>query len=97
PADFRPVGICLSPDAMSLYICDWNHLDTKEKVEVGRLLKLTYTGKSHAAPKPQWYPPAATGRAYEATVEELADALRHPSRSAPMTAQRALPRPGSPD
>src|SRR5207249_9878441 len=38
PADFRPVGIALSPDGMGVYICDWNHRDTKENVTVGRLL-----------------------------------------------------------
>src|SRR5207245_1880327 len=48
PEDFRPVGIALSPDGMSVYICDWNHRDTKENVTVGRLLKLTCMSNSQA-------------------------------------------------
>ena len=48
PGDFRPVGIAVAPDGLGLYICDWQHADTKEAVAVGRLLRLTYTGESHA-------------------------------------------------
>src|SRR5262249_19990361 len=62
PGDFRPVGIAVTPDGLSLYLCDWQHSDTKEAVAVGRLLKLTYTGASHAEPKPPWYLDAASGR-----------------------------------
>lgn len=90
PADFRPVGICFAQDGASLYICDWQHVDTKEDVEVGRLLKMNYTGKTFGRPKPAWYIPAATGRPFEATTEELVAALSHPSRDVRMTAQRRL-------
>jgi putative membrane-bound dehydrogenase-like protein len=90
PADFRPVGICFSPDGASLYLCDWQHVDTKEDVEVGRLLKLTYTGKTDATPKPQWYVPAATGKQFRATVADLVAALSHPSRDVRLVAQRRL-------
>src|SRR2546428_55251 len=65
PPDFRPVGIALSPDGLSLYICDWQHVDTKETVQIGRLLKLTYTGTSAARQKPAWYVPAAMGKPFE--------------------------------
>src|SRR4029079_4825733 len=60
PEDFRPVGIAWSADGRSLYICDWQHRDTKEAGDVGRLLKLTYTGRSHAFPKPPWFVDAAS-------------------------------------
>ena len=90
PANFRPVGIAFSPDGAGIYICDWQHADTKEDVEVGRLLKLSYTGDSRAAPRPAWYVPAATGKPSEATPEQLVAALRHPSREVRIVAQRRL-------
>src|SRR5204863_3897655 len=72
PPEFRPVGIDWAPDGLSLYVCDWNHLDTKDAVKVGRLLKVTWTGKSLAAPRPEWYLAAAMGGRCEASVEDLA-------------------------
>ena len=90
PPDFRPVGIALSPDGTSLYICDWQHVDTKEEVEVGRLLKLSYAGATNGAPKPRWYVQAATGKPFEATTEELVAALSHPSHDVRMVAQRRI-------
>ena len=74
PEDFRPVGIAPGADALSIYICDWNHRDTKENVAVGRLLKLSYTGKSHAKPQPT----------------NLIEALSHPARNVRLAAQRQL-------
>lgn len=74
PEDFRPVGIALGADALSIYICDWNHRDTKENVTVGRLLKLSFTGKSHAAPP----------------ETNLVRALSHPAHSVRLAAQRRL-------
>jgi putative heme-binding domain-containing protein len=68
------VGIALGADALSIYICDWNHRDTKANVTVGRLLKLRYTGKSHATPSPT----------------NLVHALSHPARSVRLAAQRQL-------
>ncbi|MBI3418444.1 MAG: HEAT repeat domain-containing protein [Verrucomicrobia bacterium] len=65
PPEFRPVGITLAPDGLSFYVCDWNHADTKDKVQAGRLLKVSYTGKSHATPKPGWYLAAALGKDLE--------------------------------
>jgi putative membrane-bound dehydrogenase-like protein len=95
PPNFRPVGIAFSPDGLGMYLCDWQHVDTKETVEVGRLLKLTYTGASAAVPKPAWYVAAATGRPFEATVGQLVSALSHGSRGVRMVAQRKLSeRPG---
>lgn len=49
PGDFRPVGIAFSSDGRSLYICDWQHRDTKEEAVAGRLWKLTWIGKNHGA------------------------------------------------
>jgi putative membrane-bound dehydrogenase-like protein len=90
PEDFRPVGIALSPDGLGIYVCDWNHRDTKENVSVGRLWKLSYMGQSQAAPKPSWYLPAAMGKKFEATDEELLKGLSHPSQSVRLAAQRSV-------
>jgi putative heme-binding domain-containing protein len=90
PTEFRPVGLGLAPDGLGLYICDWQHRDTKERVSVGRLLKLTYTGASCATPKPIWYVPAALGRPVRATVQDLLAGLAHPARSVRDVAQRQL-------
>ena len=90
PAMFRPVGIALSDDGMSLYICDWQHADTKENVAVGRLLKMTWKGPGEGTKRPVWYVAAASGREFEARAEELVAALKHPSRNVRMVAQRRL-------
>lgn len=90
PADFRPVGLALAPDGMSIYIGDWQHRDVKANVEVGRLWKLTYTGPSGAAAKPAWYLPAAMGRKFEAPAAALIEGLSHPAQSVRMVAQRRL-------
>jgi len=90
PDDFRPVGIALAPDGLSIYICDWQHRDTKESVSVGRLWKLTYSGKSQATPKPDWYLPAALGKKFEASDEELRKGLLHASYGVRLMAQRHL-------
>jgi len=93
PEDFRPVGIAFSPDALSLYICDWQHRDTKSKdASVGRLWKLTWTGSRHAAPKPNWYLPIALGQSTHVPTGQLIEGLSHPSHAVRMTAQRALVR-----
>lgn len=90
PADFRPVGIAWSADGRSMFICDWQHRDEKANVRVGRLWKLTWEGKSNAAPRPGWFVPAATGKSYQATTAELLSGLSHPSREVRLTAQRRL-------
>ena len=91
PADFRPVGIAVAPDGLGLYICDWQHADTKEAVAVGRLLRLTYTGASHAASRSRpGIMDAASGRPCGAGVDELLRGLSHPARSVRDVAQRRL-------
>lgn len=90
PGDFRPVGIALAPDGLSFYICDWNHADTKDKVEVGRLLKLTFTGRSQATRKPDWHLAAALGQESNATLPQLIETLSHPAQSVRLTAQRQI-------
>jgi putative membrane-bound dehydrogenase-like protein len=87
---FRPVGIALSPDGMSFYIADWNYAGWKSKTIAGRLLKITYTGPSLAAPKPTWWVAAASGQPFKATDIELIAALRHPAQSVRLVAQRRL-------
>ncbi len=87
---FRPVGICVSPDGMSFYLTDWGLSGWKTSEVLGRLFKVTYTGKSLAAPKPSWYVPAAMGKKFEASTGELIQALSHPSKMVRMVAQRRL-------
>ncbi|PYK63574.1 MAG: hypothetical protein DME21_02475 [Verrucomicrobia bacterium] len=92
PADFRPVGIAFGADGASLYICDWQHRDTKENVVVGRLWKATYTGANRATPKPAWYLAAAMGQPSGATKKDLIASLGHPSKNVRLAAQRELAR-----
>jgi putative membrane-bound dehydrogenase-like protein len=97
PPDFRPVGMAFTPDGLGIYICDWQHVDTKETVEVGRLLKLTYvgTGAGAATPKPAWYVAAAKGKPFEASTGALVDALSHGAYSVRTVAQRRLAERGA--
>ncbi len=89
--EFRPNGIAISPDGLSFYITDWNVNGWRRPNAVaGRLLKVTYTGASQAAAKPQWWLPAAQGRPFQATTEALLAGLRHPAQSVRLVAQRRL-------
>lgn len=90
--EFRPVGIAISPDGMSFYIGDWNYNGwaNRKGPMVGRLVKVTYTGKSLAAPKPDWLTSAAMGRPFKATNQQLVDALGHPAQSVRLVAMRRL-------
>jgi putative membrane-bound dehydrogenase-like protein len=90
PADFYPVGIGWGADGKSIYICDWQHRDTKENVVAGRLWKMTYTRASQPQPKPSWYVSAAMGQSTNAGVAELLTGLSHKSHAVRLTAQRAL-------
>jgi putative membrane-bound dehydrogenase-like protein len=92
---FRPVGIALAPDGLSFYIADWNYGGWKSKTIAGRLLKVTYTGPSLAAPKPAWWVPAASGRPFTATTAELVAALGHPAQNVRLVAQRRLAERGA--
>ncbi len=95
PSDFRPVGIAVTEDGAGLYICDWNHTDTKDRVEVGRLLKLKWAGPSGARPRPKWYMPAAMGKPFKAEIHELVAGLSHPARGVRLVAQRRLSQRGA--
>ncbi len=88
--NIRPTGIAVSSDGLSFFIGDWQFAGWREDVKVGRLLKLTYRGRSAAVSQPPWYLPAALGRRFEATVDELVKGLSHPSRDVRMVAQRRL-------
>src|SRR5205814_2270715 len=90
PPDFRPVGIAWSDDGLGMFICDWQHRDVKENVAVGRLWKLTFTGKTTGMARPAWLVPAAMNRPFEATTETLISGLLHPARAVRMVAQRKL-------
>jgi putative heme-binding domain-containing protein len=87
---FKPVGITVTPDGMGFYVTDWGLSGWKRNDIVGRLFKLTYTGKSLAAPKPDWYVPAASGQKFKASTRDLVQALSHPSYNVRMVAQRRL-------
>jgi putative heme-binding domain-containing protein len=89
-SEFRPVGINVTPEGDGFYIADWNYGGWKNKTPAGRLLKVTYTGPSQAAPKPAWYLPAATGQSFSATDGELVAGLSHPAESVRLVAQRRL-------
>src|SRR4051812_39880466 len=68
---FRPLGITIAPDGMGFYICDWNYDGWNAKLDIGRFMKLTWTGKTLPPPKPAWYVPAATGQKFEASTQDL--------------------------
>ena len=86
----RPTGIAVAPDGLSFYVGDWQFPGWRSDAKAGRLLKLTYRGASAAAPKPAWYVPAAMGREFRASTDELVRGLSHPARSVRMVAQRRL-------
>jgi len=91
-SEFRPLGLAVSPDGRSLYVCDWNYGGwTAKGKQTGRLIKATYTGApSVAAPKPAWYVSAATAKPFEASNDDLVKGLSHSSREVRLTAQRRL-------
>src|SRR6185503_12229955 len=93
--NFRPVGICFSPDGRSLYVADWNHEGSKGKVAAGRVLKVTWNGPAPA--RPDWFVASATGRPCDVPTADLLEALGHPAREVRMTAQRRLAERGASD
>lgn len=89
--DLRPLGIDVTADGMGFWVTDWGYGGWHQnKPQVGRLIKVTWTGKSQAAAKPAWYLPAATGKKFEATTAELIEGLKHPAKSVRLVAQRRL-------
>ncbi|MBV8879301.1 MAG: HEAT repeat domain-containing protein, partial [Planctomycetaceae bacterium] len=90
--EFRPLNAAVSPDGMSIYVCDWNYGGWVAKgKQTGRLIKATYTGgTSLASPKPAWYVPAATAQPFEASTDDLLKGLSHTSREVRLVAQRRL-------
>ncbi len=94
--EFRPVGVDVSADGMSLYVADWNYGGWKNKLVVGRFLKATYTGTSQAQAKPSWFVPAALGKPVPGTsVDELIRGLQHSSERVRLAAQHVLARRGA--
>ena len=94
--EFRPVGIAVAPDGMSLYVTDWNFGGWKQDVPAGRLFKVSYVGgPSLAKPKPDWYVSAALGKPAQTPVADLVAGLEHPSREVRLVAQRRLAEKGT--
>ena len=93
--ELRPLGATVQSDGMGFYIADWNYGGWKNKADTGRLIKLTYTGPSMAAPKPAWFVPAAEGKKFEATTQDLVAALSHPAQSVRLVAQRRIAERGA--
>jgi putative heme-binding domain-containing protein len=91
----RPTGIAVAPDGLSIYVGDWQYSGWRSDAKAGRLLKLTYRGASRAEPKPDWYLPAAMGRAVQASTDELIRGLSHPAHSVRMVAQRRIAERGT--
>ncbi|HYV28679.1 MAG TPA: HEAT repeat domain-containing protein, partial [Candidatus Eisenbacteria bacterium] len=88
--DFRPIGVAVSPDGMSFFITDWNTDQALVEDVTGRLLKLTYLGKSRATPRPSWVALAGAGKTFNASTADLLAALQHPAQSVRLIAQRQL-------
>ena len=92
PGDFRPVGIAFSVDGYSLYVCDWQHRDSKAEVVTGRLWKVEWQGPRSHRTLPGWFVDAAqgSGNAGKFELPALIDGLRHPNHGVRLTAQRRL-------
>src|SRR4051812_49231226 len=91
--ELRPLGINVTSDGLGFLITDWNYGGWKQPTEGGkrgRLLRVTWTGKSNAAPKPQWFVAAAMGKPFTASTQELIDGLKHPAQSVRLVAQRRI-------
>jgi putative membrane-bound dehydrogenase-like protein len=91
--DFRPLGINPTPDGLGFLVTDWNLGGWKQASEGGkrgRLIRVTWTGKSNAAPKPQWLADAAMGKQFTASNQELIEALKHPAQSVRLVAHRRI-------
>ena len=91
--ELRPLGINPTPDGLGFLVTDWNYGGWKQPTEGGkrgRLIRVTWAGKSTAAPRPQWYVAAATGKPFTASHDELIEALKHPAQSVRLVAQRRL-------
>jgi putative membrane-bound dehydrogenase-like protein len=96
--EFRPLGITVTPDGLGFVVTDWNLGGWKQPSEGGkrgRLFRVTWTGKSEAAPRPGWLVAAATGKPFAASRPELIEALKHPAQSVRMVAQRRIAERGS--
>ena len=91
--ELRPLGINPTPDGLGFLVTDWNYGGWKQASEGGkrgRLLRVTWTGKSNAKPRPTWYVDAAMGKPVDVPVEQLIAALKHPAQSIRLVAQRRL-------
>jgi putative membrane-bound dehydrogenase-like protein len=87
---FRPVGCSVTADGNGFLVTDWEFGGWQKPDVYGRLLRLTYTGATHATPRPAWYVPAAQGEPFTATIDELVAGLSHPAEAVRLVAQRRL-------
>ena len=95
--EFRPLGINPTHDGTGFLVTDWNYGGWKQASEGGkrgRLIRVTWTGKNSAQPRPEWYVDAAMGKPVNVPVEQLIDALKHPAQSVRLVAQRRLAQRG---
>jgi len=93
--EFRPLGITTAPDGMGFLVADWAYGGWRGKMDAGRVLRFTFTGKSEAAPKPGWWQAAAMGQRFAATTPQLVEGLKHPAQSVRLVAQRRLAERGA--
>lgn len=96
PPDFRPVGIAFTDDNAALYVCDWQHRDTKEPAVAGRLWKLSPDTPEPSRALPSWHVAHGTGQPVQVPATDLMAALAHPVHAVRLSAQRLLARQGNP-
>ncbi|MFM8420859.1 MAG: HEAT repeat domain-containing protein [Verrucomicrobiota bacterium] len=95
PPDFRPVGIAFTDDNAALYVCDWQHRDTKEQAVAGRLWKLSPATPEPSRALPSWHVAHGIGQAVEVPQADLVTALSHAVHAVRLSAQRLLARQGN--
>lgn len=84
PEPFRPLDICFSPDGRHMYLADWNFNGWVNPAVKGRLYRITYVGNDPAVKdEPKRAP-------QNASVDEWAKSLGHPSHAERMRAQHEL-------
>ena len=94
-SNLRPLGVSILPDGSGFLMTDWQMGGWGSPKPQGRLIKISYTGKSHATPWPDWYIPAAEGRTFSASLEDLIKGLSHPAESVRLVAQRRIAERGA--
>jgi putative heme-binding domain-containing protein len=94
-SEFRPTAIALAADGATFYIADWNSYLADVAAPLGRIFKVTYTGRHRGAPRPNWWVQAAGGKPFTVDTKTVAEALKHPAQSVRLVAQRRLAERGA--